>query len=666
MKVKVVEALFVFAMLLTTTMAGVTMPGERAEHGNMGAATSGSPEHGGGVLSFTFSEPVVNDRGSYVTITMKGAETFTMNPGEPMLPVFQKTLIFPLGTKIKGVSGTPSYVRTMELPKKIAPAPHPVPFDGRHHRITISENSHIYGSTSPYPEEWFRYHIGVGLHDGEHVIFLTIEVYPVRYHPAAHMLEYAGAFDVEVNTDEGTPVTFNDAYDLLIVAPQKFSDELAPLVAHKESMGMKTVLATTEDIYKDQQGRDEAEKIKYYIKDALENWGITYVMLVGGMKGQWLWSWYVPVRYSHLDDNSSWEASYISDLYFADIYKYEAGQPVFDDWDSNGNGVFAEWTRFNKDILDLYPDVYVGRLPCRNEREVTAMVNKIIMYETQTHGKEWFNKMVVVGGDSFEDNIPEIGTDYIEGQVECDQALSFMDGFEHVRVYVEGGDYEFTPENAVSVLSQGEGFVYFSGHGNPTSWATHPYNDFETWIDFNLESIEQLINGEKLPVLVVGGCHNSQFNVSVLNLLKIWEGYRWLEYIWKGETSKVCWGWLMTRHEGGGSIATIGNTGLGFGTVGDGPVDEVPDSEPDGIPDVIQYLGGWMEPHFFDVYNNKGKNILGETWGTTIADYINKFPIDWSREWQGERPYTIEQIDLKTVQEWVLFGDPSLRIGGYP
>jgi len=99
MKVKVVEALFVFALLLTTTMAGVTMSGEKAEHGNMGAATSGSPEHGGGALSFTFSEPVVNDRGSYVTITMKGAETFTMNPGEPMLPVFQKTLIFPLGTR---------------------------------------------------------------------------------------------------------------------------------------------------------------------------------------------------------------------------------------------------------------------------------------------------------------------------------------------------------------------------------------------------------------------------------------------------------------------------------------------------------------------------------------------------------------------------------------
>jgi len=99
--------------------------------------------------------------------------------------------------------------------------------------------------------------------------------------------------------------------------------------------------------------------------------------------------------------------------------------------------------------------------------------------------------------------------------------------------------------------------------------------------------------------------------------------------------------------------------------VGDGPVDEVPDSVPDGIPDVIQYLGGWLEPHFFQVYAN-GTTVLGEVHATALADYLNRFPIDWSQEWQGERPYTIEQVDCKTVQEWVLFGDPSLRIGGYP
>ena len=167
-----------------------------------------------------------------------------------------------------------------------------------------------------------------------------------------------------------------------------------------------------------------------------------------------------------------------------------------------------------------------------------------------------------------------------------------------------------------------------------------------------------LNNGEKLPVLVVGGCHNCQFNTSILRLLT--EGI-WAYLI--GEVTPECWGWLFTRNPQGGSIGTIGNTGLGYGTVGDGPVDEVPDSEPDGIPDCIQYLGGWLEPHFFEVYSS-GKDMLGETWGTALADYLNEFPIDWTSEWTGVRPYTINLVNCKTVQEWVLFGDPSLKIGG--
>lgn len=482
------------------------------------------------------------------------------------------------------------------------------------------------------------YNIGVGLYNESRVIFVTTD-----------------AQKLKIKFGKNETISFNDIYDLVIISPKKFSKYLEKLVQHKEKNGIRTKLVTTEEIYSNYNGRDNAEKIKYFIKDAIEKWNIKYVLLVGGMKGQ-RFKWYIPVRYSHLDDNSSWETSYITDLYYADIYKYENGEIKFDDWDSNGNGIFAEWNANNKDVLDMYPDVYVGRLPCRYKFEVKQMVEKIIEYESNGN-KEWFKRMVVIGGDSFPDK--EVGTDYIEGQVECDYALSFMEGFEHIRIYVKGGDVEFTPENAVKVLSEGEGFVYFSGHGNPASWATHPYNDFDTWIDFGLDEIKKLSNGNKLPVVVVGGCHNCQFNVSVLRIFK--EGI-WAYFL--GEMAPECWGWLFTRKADGGSIATIGNTGLGYGTIGDGPVDEIPDSVPDGIPDCIQYLGGWLEPHFFEVYS-KGKDILGEVWGTALIDYLNKFPINWSKDWTGVKPYTVDLVNCKTVQEWVLLGDPSLKIGGY-
>ena len=113
------------------------------------------------------------------------------------------------------------------------------------------------------------------------------------------------------------------------------------------------------------------------------------MLLVGGMDSMIYGSsrddanqgsadWYVPVRYTNLDVGSYDDPGFISDLYYADLYK-EGG--VFEDWDSNDNGIFSEWIGFRKDECDLSPDVFVGRLACRNTNEVRTMVEKIITYE---------------------------------------------------------------------------------------------------------------------------------------------------------------------------------------------------------------------------------------------------------------------------------------------
>ena len=565
--------------------------------------------------------------------------------GGPLLPVVVKNYVFPFGTKIDDV-GIEFNVK--EGKGKIAASLRPAILGSKAFSKPLKDEF--------YPSDWYFYNIGVGLKDGKHVVFLTIKFYPVRYNPVEEKILYTNKINVKIKYEEGS-INFNNAYDLLIIAPSRWKDILQPLVEHKEKHGIKTKLLCVEDILSKYDGRDDAEKVKYAIKDEIEKDGIKYVLLFGGMKRQSM-RWWVPVRYSHLDDNSSWESSFLSDLYFADIYKYEDGKIVFEDWDSNGNGICAEWNAKNKDVLDLYPDVYVGRLACRNKREAKLLVDKIIEYEnSNAKQQEWFRRFITIGGDSFPDK--DVGTDYIEGQVENEQAIKFMDGFNATRIWVEGGDVQFTPENAVNILSQGEGFVYFSGHGNPASWATHPHNDFNTWIDFSLADIKSLKNDGKLPVLVVGGCHNCQFNVSIFKFLQ--EGI-WAYYL--GDMAPECWGWQFVSNANGGSIATIGNTGLGYGTIGDGPVDEIPDSVPDGIPDCIQYLDGWLEPHFFEVYNHYGKHVLGEIFETAITDYINKFPINWNMRWQ-DNPHTADLVNLKTVEEWVLFGDPSLQIGGY-
>ena len=192
-------------------------------------------------------------------------------------------------------------------------------------------------------------------------------------------------------------VMTNESFDLLIITPSQFSQALEQLVIHKDAHGIKTKLVELEDIYIGEyfmvSGRDNAEKIKYFIKDALETWGIEFVLLIGGRKPSiTAEEWLLPVRYSHIEDNvATLENVFISDLYFADIYN-ETG--AFSSWDTNDNGVFSEWLA-NKpaaDIMDLRPDVYLGRLPCRNTFEVKIMVEKIISYESTKCEDSWFKK----------------------------------------------------------------------------------------------------------------------------------------------------------------------------------------------------------------------------------------------------------------------------------
>ena len=437
----------------------------------------------------------------------------------------------------------------------------------------------------------------------------------------------------------------NNGYDFLIITPSEFALALQPLILHKDSHGVQTILVMLDEIYNSNyfpvQGRDDAEKVKYFIKDAVEEWGIKYVMLVGGRHGGLLKEkWWCPVRYVHLDDKSNWEVSYLSDLYFADIYDSEGH---FSSWDSNGNGIFGEWkgNKAEDGPIDLKPDVYVGRLACRTEKEVEVMVNKIIEYENTTYGQDWFNKMVVAAGDTY----PEYPTN--EGELGTQQALDWMPGFTPIKLWTSTGTLT-GEDDVINAVSQGCGFLFFDGHGNPMTWATHPPGDGDTWIDgLKVQDMKKLSNDGKYPVCVVGGCHNSQFNVSVLNYLKLYEGiWNWYEHLYKGEASYECFSWWLTSEEGGGSIATTGYSGLGYTKEDKNFTGEASE---------------WIDTHFFWEYGMNGTDILGEIWGKVIDGYLNTYPIDWN---QPAGSFT--SIDAKTAQEWILLGDPTLKIGGYP
>ena len=599
-------------------------------------------------ILISFNEPKIIQKNNFDIIQIEGINTNLNIPGLPLLPCYIENYRFPIGTKIKNIEISCSEKNIYSLENKIIITPQPQTIkDGKILYTNIQDDITNY---EKYPLNNYDYNIGVGIENGEHTIFLTLRCFPVQYIPDVNLIFFYKDYEIVVTFDPPkNQISYPDEYDMIIISPTKFLDNLQPLVEHKNQNGIKTILIDeandiTGETYFPAQGRDCAEQMKYFIKEAIENWGIEYVLLVGGRYGGILEEiWWIPVRYSNLNDGG--ESSYLADLYFADIYKYENEEIVFEDWDSNDNDIFAEWRGFRKDIIDCYPDVYLGRLPCINSFDVDIMVDKIITYETSTNGAEWFNRMIVVGGDS------SPGDQYYEGEEENAKALEYMAGFEDIKIWTSLGTFT-GPDDVINAISNGGGFLFFDGHGNPQTFGTHPPNN-DSWITgLGTNDMSKISNGDKLPVTVVGGCHNGQFNVSIFNIFSGILQYGLRGYFFGGpykfysmEWLPKCWAWKLTSLRNGGAIATMAFAGLDWFAVGD--YDE------DGIPDCTQFYSGYFNVNFFKNYGLNNYTILGQAYTATQIDYINQHP-----------PMNYN-LDCKTVQELTLMGDPSLQVGGY-
>jgi hypothetical protein len=424
-------------------------------------------------------------------------------------------------------------------------------------------------------------------------------------------------------------------YNLLIITPDKFEKVMYPLVNHKNELGISTKLVTLSDVYEQMYwyGRDEAEKIKYFIKTAMEEWGIKYVLLIGGKIRQ-LNRWHIPVRYIQMDN--TWESEIISDLYYADIYD---AQGNFSSWDSDGDGLYGEWIHEQEahDInIDLYPDVAVGRLPGRNKKDIKIIVKKIIEYEKSTCIQPWFKNMVVVAGDTYPESHNPNWTGY-EGEYYAELALENMSAFIATKLYTSDNTFR-RQSDVIKVLNNGCGFVYFVGHGSPQSWGNHPPNNGKFITGLNVYKMYKLRNNHKYPVCIVSGCHNCQFDVSIFKILNKVTRYR-------GEATLQCWGSKLLCKNRGGSIATIGCTALGFTK-----------EDKDSFKGALNEL----EVMFFKQYGQNNIEVIGDTWIATLNEYINTYPVNWNNT-SARDPW----IDAQVVETWILFGDPSLKIGGY-
>ncbi|PNX46812.1 MAG: hypothetical protein BV456_11790, partial [Thermoplasmata archaeon M8B2D] len=562
--------------------------------------------------NLTFSDPILEENKDFIDLDLKEANSFLMEPCMPMIPCSEYTYTFPIGTIIKDVFIEKNNVNKIIVSKNLKTVPEPVCTN-----IISSQSQKIIEVSSfkdIYPENSCDYIVGRGFYNGERCIILKVDIYPAIYNAKEGFVEYSN--DVEINIEYENPIfvnNFNEEYKYVIISPNEFSDTLNNFVDYKNNQNISTKLVTLSEIYSGSyfpvNGRDDAEKIKYFIKNAYDNWGTQYMMFVGG-------SDYFPTREVHIyvDYNEGDDEVFISDLYFVDLYNSDN---EFVSWDSNGNNVFGEYdwgSPPKNDEFDLFPDVCLGRLAVEESQELQLILDKITAYETQESWlQDWFSKIVVIGGDT----IPNEESGVNEGEYVNQAILDIMDGFQPDKIWdsnkrLSGLVPPTGVDNIENGINSGAGFVDWAGHGSWKVWTTYPHDgDRQTlptpWGTYYNSQIMDLSNGYKLPIVVTGACSVAKFD------------------------KNPCFTWSFVKNPDGGGIASIGPSGLSWGS---------------SDKSTINYLEGRMQVSLFGAYDD-GVETFGQMWVNGITKYI--------------RP-NMDGGHHKTCVQWQPFGDPTLQI----
>ncbi len=599
--------------------------------------------------SIKFSTPLIQNDGQYTSILFEGTDQTLKVIGKPEMTLFTYSYELPFGSKNIDISYTTSGENEVSIAKKIKPSPQLLinSYELSSQSAEFIEDPAVYLSSERYPSERVDYKISCGINSQKNrVTHISLYFYPIQYSPTEGEIYSVDEIDLTITYEKPTEtITFGDENDLVIIAPEKFSTALDPLVQHKNDNNIVTFLKTTEDIYSEYTGVDQPEQIKYFIKDAIETYNIKYVLLVGGLKSyynandredpnQGSTDWYVPVRYTNIEMAGGGDPGCISDLYYADIYD---GEGNFSSWNSNDDGYFAHWGKYPGapvDELDLYPDVFLGRLPCRNTFEVKLVVRKIINYEgTSPDSKSWYDKMIGIAGMSH-----AMYQGQPDGEYLVDLAIDAMSSVvnDEVRCYSSNEDSSGplpVPKDITREISKGAGFVLFEGHGHPIRWDTHPVGDTGTWIGgLHLRDMWKLFNLKRLPFIVVGGCHNGEFNITWYNTKNFEENDD--AYWTHGDPGSECFNWRLVTIPYGGAIATVGATGLTVSWSG------IPES-----------LNSEIEINIFEQIGEQGASTPGEAVAGALTDFIDDNPL--------------ENTEAHVITIVHLFGDPSLQFGGF-
>ena len=423
--------------------------------------------------TYHFDEPKIVNVNGYSQIHFQGSKQYA-DVGFPSLPYHAVSLLLPMGCEAESVELQLLDFKEIDGKYLLYPYQQAIPYS-HPEAFKFEKNDAIYASKGNYPE---RSHNEVTTHYLNGYSFAFLNFTPVQYVPSEGKVLYAQKVKVSVKTKSeredhssmlwNTPHILksinnlaqnpemissylargksNSNYDILVITGEDYVTGFDEYVNHYNSIGYRTKIATTEDIYSIMLGIDEQDKIRNHIIQEYQQYGISMVMLGGDVNIIPYRGFYSSVSEEYTDYNIP------SDLYYAGLDG---------NWNSNDNDKWGEW--FEADML---PELGVARLSFANAQEQANMIHKSLSYQREPVLGEFHN---ITLGSEYMDDTPTYGGVFIDRIIgECNDhgytTVGIPEDYNFTRIYEENDNW--SGANLAKTINYGTQYIHHAGHAN--------------------------------------------------------------------------------------------------------------------------------------------------------------------------------------------------------
>jgi hypothetical protein len=449
--------------------------------------------------SFSPTDFILDKTYGYDLVDLKEGEK-NREVGKPDLPLKLVHLWIPNDSEVESLIVNADSHEILEGEYLISPIQPDEKTNGTAEKTWVPSGSKIYDSDSLYPGEAGEI-VGNGYLAGNHIV--TIALYPLQYRPKSKKLFLYTDLDLRLKLRGSTKVTSSsiikrrspqaskmyaeilneivenksalsfysprssscilskdygkssDEYQYLIITSSELRSAFLPLLEWKTKKGLKTKIVSVDSILNTHSGKDDPEKIRNFLIEAYQN-GTIWVLLGGDED-------VVPIRYAYSTNASippSVTLLQICDLYYSDIDG---------EWDRDTDGI---WGEPEDDSPDIYPDLFVGRVPCSNSDEASSFVEKLLLYEKNpgNGSADYLPSALWMCSDQMRDWSGGIGQHVLASEYIDSHYLQDLSTL--IETPSGAAENPISPygQNGIETMDQGWGIISVLAHGVPNGF----------------------------------------------------------------------------------------------------------------------------------------------------------------------------------------------------